>query len=77
MSVSATAKVYADGALTFIESAKKALTGVDDIMASGVQVRPELISGITETALMLLDYAETHARLASQTLDASTDGGAS
>lgn len=70
------AKIQVDGALTFIETAKAMLTGVDDILTSGVDLRPDLLSGITDSVLMLLGYAEDHARQASQTLDALVDGGA-
>lgn len=70
------AKVQIDGALTFIEAAKKGLTGMDDILASGVELRPDLLSGLTDSVLMLIGYAEDHARQASQTLDALADGGA-
>lgn len=69
------AKIQVDGALTFIESAKKGLTGLDDILTSGVELRPDLLSGITDSVLMILGYAESHARQASQTLDALVDGG--
>lgn len=69
------AKIQIDGALTFIESAKAMLTGTDDILTSGVELRPDLLSGITDSVLMILGYAESHARQASQTLDALVDGG--
>lgn len=72
----AVAKVQIDGALTFIEAAKKGLTGIDDILASGVELRADLLSGLTDAALMLIGYAEAHARQASQTLDLMDDGGA-
>lgn len=70
------AKIQIDGALTFIEIAKTALTGIDDILASGVELRPDLLSGLTDAVLMLLGDAENHARQASLTLAALSGGDA-
>jgi len=70
------AKIQVDGALTFIEAAKAGLTGMDSILAAGVDLRPELLSGIVGAVLMLLGQAEDYARLSSQTLDELIDGGA-
>lgn len=70
------AKIQVDGALTFIEIAKTALTGIDDILASGVELRADLLSGLTDSVLMLLGDAERHARQASLTLKALSDGDA-
>lgn len=70
------AKGQVDGALTFLESAKAVIASLDNILAAGVEPRPELLSGITDAALMLLGQAEGYARLSSQTLDALNEGDA-
>ena len=71
-----TAKIHLDGALTFLESAKAVIAGLDNMLAVGVEPRPELLSGITDAALMLLGQAEGYAQLSSQTLDALNEGDA-
>lgn len=70
------AKEQVDSALTFLESATAMIAGLDNILAVGVEPRPELLSGITDAVLMLLGQAEGYAQLSSQTLNALNEGDA-